>query len=65
MIPKMCRGYRLAVTVLALTLSSCGGGGGGRSENTGAAPQPVKGALQGYGPPGGTAGPPPELAPKK
>jgi len=54
----------LVATLLAVMLAGCGGGAD-RAESTGVAPQPVEGAPPGYGPPGGKAGPPPELAPKQ
>jgi hypothetical protein len=60
---RVCKLCLILVAGLIL-LSGCRGGSG-QSENTGVAPQPVKGAPQGYGPPGGAAGPPPsDLAPK-
>jgi len=47
-----------------MLIAVCGCSKTSQSDSTGVPPQPVKGAPQGYGPPGGTAGPPPELAPK-
>jgi hypothetical protein len=56
--------YWLIAILLAVILSGCGDRAN-RAENTGVAPQPVEGAPPGYGPPGGKAGLPPELAPKE